>query len=399
MSLLTSGAGGEDSLQVKIAVFSLVLSLVVTMLVPLIAPAYNSETGYTWEEIYFEKSNLEAFTGESMTNMTPWKLSGVYTPWSVDKPVNIDPETGWIYGEDVSSNYAVAGFNGITHVGDTSNIYLDKNQKSSTLLSQTKTNILIEQTSPVWWASTLTGKLNLVGSLVSLFGTPLGISVIETKQVPTDVNSWSFTGYRYEFDPMLRIDYDSQDKDPDYSKASQVDAKLSLVWFKDPYNQGLSTGLILYNNSNNGLLAYISMDDIIENYNQANNYSSRYELDYNGVKVYVNVRFDQNVLLNGSDLKEAFDNGNWSLAITASSMDNFIDIANSNTLSSSMGNLLDTYLDIFTLSMPAVPLTWSMVLWLVCILPLEVSMIMFLSRFGLVGIGAAILGNVFLTML
>jgi hypothetical protein len=64
-----------------------------------------------------------------------------------------------------------------------------------------------------------------------------------------------------------------------------------------------------------------------------------------------------------------------------------------------MGNLLDTYLDIFTLSMPAVPLTWSLVLWLVCILPLEVSMIMFLSRFGLVGIGAAILGNVFLTML
>lgn len=394
MGIFSAGPGGEDTLQVRIAVFAIVLSLVVTMLVPILAPQYDSNTGYGWEQIYIEKMNLEGYTGESMTNMTPWVLSGVYTPWSIDLPVNVDPETGWVYGESI--NYSQDGFYTTTHIGDTNTIYLDPNQKSITPLAQTTSDVTIEETSLAWWASGLNGNINLIGVIA---GTYLGINPFVTEQVPTSVNSWTFTGYRYEFDPMLRIDYSSADKDPDYSTPSQTDAKLSLVWYADEFNQGLSAGLILYNNTDNGLLAYIKSSDIVSNYDQNSNYSSSFQFDFNGVKIYLNIKFDQDVLVSGMDLNEAFDNGHWSLAITAKSMDNYIDVANSNTLSSSMGNLLDTYIQIFKLSMPSVPFLWSIVLWIVCILPLEITMIMFLSRFGILGIGAAILGNVLLTVL
>lgn len=398
MGLLSAG-GGDDTLQVKMAVFCIVLSFIVTMLVPILAPAYNSATGYTWDEVYTEKASVEAFTGESMTNLTPWKLTGVYTPWNVSDPVNIDQETGWLYGQSITG-YSMDGFYTTTHIGDTTYIYLDPDQKSDRPLSVQNQDVTVEVTQLNWWASTLNGNLSPIGFITtyldSIFGTSLTVS---TSQVDTNANTWTYTGYRYEFDPMLRIDFDSNDKTPDYSTESLTDAKLSIIWYKDYSGQGLYGGLILYNNTSNGLIGKISLDDILRNYNTSSAHTTRYQFDFNGVQIYVNILFDQDVLLNGSDLETAFDDGHWSMAVTAASMDNFLDIKNSNSLSASMGNMLDTYLQIFQLSLPAVPLVWSLVLWIVCILPLEVTMIMFLSRFGLAGVAAGILGNVFLTML
>ena len=98
-------------------------------------------------------------------------------------------------------------------------------------------------------------------------------------------------------------------------------------------------------------------------------------------------------------LDEAFNRGYWSLAVTAVSASNLLDLQNSVTLSSSIGNILDTYTQIFTFSMPDVPLLWSMVLWIICILPLDVAILMFLSRFGVMGVGAGIIGTVLATVI
>ena len=392
MGLMSAG-GGDDRLQVGMAIFAIVMSLTVSMLVPIVAPAYDLDTGYSYAEIYTEKANLEAFTGESMMNNTPWRLTAVYTPWNVGDTVNIDPETGWLYGQSI--NYTKTGYSGTTSLGDTTGIYLDKDKKSAMPLTQTSTPLTFIETDTEWWAH------GAIGTALVAFGASLGqIWGVHTSEVEKDVNYWDYTGYRYEFDPMLKIDWSNPNDagDPD-NVVSQTDAKLSLVWFADASGQGLSNGLILYRSSGQGLVYNLYLDQIIEEYNTISGYSSKYPLDFDGVSVYLNIRFDQDVIATSEDLTEAWNDGRWTIAITAKSMDNFMQISSSNSLSNSAANILDTYIKIFTLSMPDVPFLWSMVLWLICILPLDIVVLMFLSRFGILGVGMGILGNVLLGVL
>jgi hypothetical protein len=57
--------------------------------------------------------------------------------------------------------------------------------------------------------------------------------------------------------------------------------------------------------------------------------------------------------------------------------------------------MLETYINIFTLDIPNLSTEWNLVLWVICIMPVGLSVILFLSRFGLAGIGAGILGMAF----
>lgn len=379
MSLLTGG-GGDDRLQVGMAVFAVVVSLVVTMMLPIVAPAYDSDTGYTYADVYLEKATLEAYTGESMTNMAPWRLTGVYTVWTMGDDINnIDPETGWAYGDSID----------YPEIGKTAKIKLDPDEKSDRPLAySTYKDVPITTTEGYWWMYGLNGDLNVIGHIVDWLGyeTTYPVTTIQ------DVNSWQFSGYRYEFDPMLKIDY-SDPSSSDYSKAAQSDAKLSIVWYKDAIGQGLSGGLILYSNTTNGIVANITMEDILASYNEQSRYSTKYQFDFEGVQVYLNLRFDMDVINGSYDLTTAFDEGRWTIAITALSMDNFMDLNTSNTLSNSVANILDTYIKIYTLSFPNIDFLWSMILWIICILPIQLTVLMFLSRFGVVGLGLGVLGS------
>lgn len=400
MGLLSAG-GGDDRLQIGTAVSCIIISLALTMLIPIVAPSYeggDTGTGYTWEQLFQEKQALEAYTGQSMTNLTPWALTGVYTPWSIDQEPNVDPETGWLYGESMA--YVRSGYAGTTDVSQTptNTIYLDPDKRSNYSLIQdiqtTTETVEVKE----WWAASLINPDNY--SLVGLAAIYLGLGELTTheEQRQTDFNYWNFTGYRYEFDPMLKIDWTDPNAS-NYSKPSQTDAKLSVVWYKNNYATGLSSGLILYRNSTNGLVADLTLTEILANYDMTNGYSTQYPLDFNGVNVYINIRFDLDVIQGNVDLTQAWNDGRWSLAITAKSLDNWLNIEDSNSFSTSTANLLDTYIQIFTLSMPNVPLYWSIVLWLICILPLELALMLYLTRFGVAGVGAGILGNVFLGVL
>lgn len=377
-----SGGAGDDRLQVGMAVMMTVMSLVVTMMVPIVAPAYDVDTGYGYADLFAEKSALESYTGESMVNMAPWKLTGVYTPWTVGDPIeNLDPETGWAYGSKITD---------YPDLNKTNGIKLDPGKKSNTPLYQaTFENQAITVEKPIWWYYNFNGdgNLNMIGQIAEFFGA----DTIDTYTDYIDVYSWTFTGYRYEFDPMLKIDYASGTHD--YSVDSQTDAKLSVVWYKTALGQGISGGLVLYNNMTNGIVANILAEDILSEYNQSSNYSTRYTFDFEGVQVYLNLRFDLDVLTGGEDLSKAFDDGRWTIAITAASMDNYMDISSSNSLSSSTANLLDTYIKIYTFSFPTLDFLWSMVLWIVCILPIQLTVLMFLARFGIAGVGLGILGS------
>ena len=387
---LTSSEGGNDGIQIGTIVFCTVISLIIAMMAPFVAPAYDTDTGYTYSDVFLERQALEQFTGESMTNNAPWVLDAVYTPWNPGMPVQVEDDTGWIYGTSV--NYSKAGYMGTTIIGATNTIYLDPDHKSTTPLAQiTATQERQVEVVSEWYYEDIGGLIpNPLAAIVDYFGGSTTKLVTEEY----DVNSWSFTGYRYSFDPMLKIDY-TDPTNPAYSEASQSDAKLSIVWYEDQYGQGLSSGLILWNDKTHGLVANLEVGDIIDQYNAASNYSSKYKLDYEGVTIYVNIRFDQDVIASGVDLAEAFDTGRWSLAISAVSMDNFMDIKSSNSLSTSAGNLVDTYSQIMTFDMPNVPFLWQMVLWILCVLPLMMAVMLFFTRSLITaGVGAGILGSI-----
>ena len=383
-----SGGSGDDRMQVGMAVFAVIVSLIVTMMVPIVAPAYDTDTGYSYADLFAEKSGLENFTGESMINMAPWKLTGVYTPWTVGDPIDNLNDEGWAYGQEIT-NYP--------YLGQTSGIKLDPNQYSDKPLYQsTYKNMQRTVTEPISWYYNFNGdgNLNVIGQIAEFFGA----DTTETRTEVLDINSWTYSGYRYEFDPMLKIDY--QNDTHDYQEIAQSDAKLSIVWYKQINGiQGLSGGLILYDNMTNGVVANITMDDILATYNSGSNYSTRYQFDFQGVQVYLNLRFDLDVTTGGQDLTKAFNDGRWSMAITAASMDNFMDISASNSLSNSTANLLDTYIKIYTFSFPTLDFLWSMVLWIICILPIQLTVLMFLSRFGIAGVGLGIAGSAILALM
>ena len=145
-----------------------------------------------------------------------------------------------------------------------------------------------------------------------------------------------------------------------------------------------------------GIVSNISAESIISNYNVGSNYSTKYTFNFNGTKIALNLMFDADVLKDGTSLDEAFSDGRWSLAITATTADSLLNIEDSNTLSTSIGNIIGTYVDIFTFDVPNMPSNWSMVLWILCILPAEIVMLMFLSRFGILGLLGGVIGNVLL---
>lgn len=387
---MSESSGGNDRLQISLAVFAVVMSLVITMMIPMVAPAYDTGTGYSYADIYAEKASLQSYTGQSMTNLTPFVLTDVYTPYVYGGPVNVD-DAGWLYGERI--DYSRSGQMGQTVIGSTSNIYLDPEYKSSTPLMPAEDTLTYTEHGRAWWAFGADGLPNIFGYTALALG--LTDWVFTSEQKTGDFNNWNFTGYRYVFDPMLYLDYTDPDSTP-YSDPSQQDGTLSVVWYKTRTSQGLSSGLVLYNDKTRGLVANYDITDIVKNYGIGSTYSTRYTLDFNGASIYLNIRFDPQVMAESMDLTTAFDQGLWTLAITAPSMDNFMDIRNSSSLSNSAGSVLQTYFQILSFDLPNVPFNWSIILWVLCVLPIDMAVLMFLSRYGVLGLAAGLLGNVLL---
>lgn len=384
----------DDSLQLKVLMMGVIISLVATALIPYLAPSYESDD---FRELYSARQEVQAFTGASMVNAAPWALEAIYTPYESGPLSEHLSPTGWVYGEKITLENNPDNSVSAQYINQYAAIKLDPNQKSATPLSQGETITGKVQSGIKWYyeAGNNPGEPNYLFQILDWLGADVELYNYTELSQP----SWSYTGYRYEFAPLTKISTDG-------TTIAASDARLSIVWYSEFMNQygeaseGLSGGLVLMNSKTNAILAHITMDEIVSAYNVSSQYSTSYRIDFNGVPIDYNIRFDPEALAAGNaTLDELFSTGAWSMAVTAVSAGNLMDISTSTNLSTSIGGILDTYLDLFKLDLPNVPVTWSMVLWILCILPLEVVIMMFLSRFGIVGIGAGIVGNVLLGVL
>lgn len=385
----------DDSIQITTAVFAVVMSLFITMCVPFLAPEYDT---YDYETLYQARQEVQAFTGASMTNKAPWELTGIYTPYESGPVDDHLTDSGWLYGESITAENNPDNSPSVSGIGEYSGIRRDPNKKSSTPLSQGESqyqDVAVDIKS--YYKATLRGgnDTNNLFKFLDWLGADVDPYIYETVERPT----WSYTGYRYEFAPLTKIATDGN------TTAAQ-DARLSVVWyseFMDAYgvgSEGLSGGLVLMNARTNAILANITMDEVIADYKLGSMYSTAYRMDFDGTLIDFNIRFDPAELASGTyTLDELWTKGFWTMAVTAVSAANFMDIEGSTSLSTSVGGILETYQQIFLFDLPNVPTTWSMVLWVLCILPVEIVMLMFLSRFGAKGLAIGILGNVLLGVL
>lgn len=386
---LLGGGGGDDRLQIELAVFGVVISIVVSALLPVLVPV--NPAGYSLEDIYAERSSLELYTGESMINQAPYKLQHVYTPYTVGQEYHLTEE-GWLYGSELTDNgqpsYVI---DGKQQIGLTE-IRLDPSKKSTVPLYQgdnvatSTVKVSVTGSTGDVWQDIINGIIRLV-----TFGSEGWQVTEEFREYPT----WAFSGYRYELDPMLRISTHDTDGNPQTDTRAVDDAKLSIVWYDLDGQEGISGGLVLYNSKTNAILASYTAAEIVAQYNPMSQNAAKFKLDFDGTPVNMWIRFDPDVIINNLDLSQSFSLGKWTVAFTSTSADLYLDLQNSNSFASSLGSMLETYIGIFTMSLPQLSAEWNLVLWVVCVMPMGLAVILFLSRFGLAGLGAGILGAAF----
>lgn len=352
------GAVGDDGLLVKIAIVGFAMSLVCTAGFAILL---QNNGDYTYDEIQEGREQLISFSGQSMINQTPWKLTHVYTPWHEGLETKVDTD-GWLYGEEISAQ-ELEPYGPMTFA----NIKLDPNQKSSIPLDYSDVTYT-GQTGWKWYAP---GS----GTVASKLLTPFYVAYTafggqSDPRVYGDINthSWNYTGYRYVFDPTLPFANEGEEG------TSTVDGSLSIVWYNYNNQEGLSGGLIIY--GGDILLANYSATDIIADYNTTSGYATVYDFDFGGTVLTLSIRFDQNAIEDGMNLMEAWTLGKWSMAISSPSAGSFFDIDGSSSFTVTAGNMIDTFIKIYTLQVPSFQNQWAnVILWILVGLPMTLAML------------------------
>lgn len=346
----------DDQTLIKIAVFGVTFSILATMG---LAIFMADGSDYDYDSIQGYRDDLIEFSGESMINQNPWILTHIYTPWesSMGTEGHIDAD-GWLYGEEITADDFSGG------LGESANIRLDPDKKSSVPITVSGDTVDYEYVSGLkWWAdSDIVGVWGAIATnyIASQVGADPHTYATETASV------YSFTNYRYVFDPTLPF--------ADTETASSKNGSLSIVWYSFNSQEGISGALQIY--GGNVLLGSYSASDIIAGYNSISGYASTYDFDFNGVNLTLSVRFDQDVIDNGTPLMSAFSAGDWSMAISSVSAGNFYDLDDGVSFTATAGSMVDTFIDIYTFDMPNVNNPWAeTIMWLLVGLPMTLAML------------------------
>lgn len=367
--------GGERTL-IKIAIFCIAMSVMTTCLVTL----YVGGSGdYDYDTINAYRSELTTFSGGQLVNDTPWVLNGVYTPFTPesvadeDIPDHIERDggrtTGWLFGEKITT---------YQYLGEVADIKLDPNQKSNQLLTVGNPYDYSYRNGLEWWNGgndfgvTLINP-KVVSFFINLFDTNADTSNIGYTTVSGSANNWSYSGYRYTFDPVL----------PFNNQASAKDGRLSLVWYAIPGDTGLSGALEIYADKDHEQikLGNISAKDIINVFRSSEGYVQVFDFDFEGTHLNLTIRFDPTVYSTYNTLQAAWDAGAWSMAISSASAGNFFDVENSNAFNVTAGSMLDTFVQIYTFDYPHFDDMWvEFVMWLLVGLPMTMAMLFITMR-------------------
>lgn len=367
---------GEKTL-IKIAIFCIAMSIMTTCLVSLYV---SGSSDYDYDTINAYKSELTTFSGGQLTNDNPWVLDGVYTPFvpsavaAEDIPDHIERDggsnIGWLFGEKITT---------YQYIGQVADIKLDPAQKSNQLLTVGDPFNYEYRNGTSWWNGGNDAGITIINpNVVRWLSNVTGIGNIDDnygyETVSGSANNWSYSGYRYTFDPVL----------PFTSEGSTKDGRLSIVWYQIQNNSGISGALEIYGQSGHEQikLGSISSADIISTfYRSSEGYVHVFDFNFEGTHLDLTIRFDPTIYNTYSTLQDAWDAGAWSMAVSSVSAGNFFDVENSNAFNVTAGSMLDTFVQIYTFDYPHFNDGWTeVIMWLLVGLPMTLAMLFITMR-------------------
>lgn len=368
---------GDDAILIKIAVFGIAMSVMATCLAGLFIFGSGD---YNYDTINAYRSNLVEFSGGELVNDNPWVLTGVYTPFTPnsvpdsDIPNHIEYDEvngikygGWLFGEKIET---------YPDLGKASDIHLDKDQKSNQLLTVGDSTQYTYANGKEFWAGGNEFGIDLSGlgrDIIRFFGNTPGSDYGVTYGTTT-ANNWSYSGYRYVFDPTL----------PFGNEGTSSNGRLSIVWYDIPgEDTGLSGALEVYGSSGSEqvLLGRYSAYDIVQAFRSTMGYVQVFDFKFDDVHLNLTIRFSPTVYSKYATLIDAWNDGAWSMAVSSASAGNFFDVENSDAFTMTAGSTFDTFIKIFTFKQPSLGSAWAdVVLWLIVSLPMTVAMLCVASR-------------------
>lgn len=337
-----SGGGGGDSSWTFGWILVAVIVLMVTPIAMITFLPEKDTSGGEWDN---EVSQLQQeyfnVTGKSSTSeINIWALKGVYTPYD---GVNVGyTDDGWIYGikvKEVTPSQYRPAITGISQSG-ISIRQADNGLYYYTSVPEYRQDIVLA----TWDGDKVTNPDYASVCSMVVFDEAHHSDTFFTTSSKTSSEDhfyYSFTGYRYVYQPLsdYHVSVGGNAIEVNHSTTS-----LSLIWYKYSTLSGIS-GQLTISGSDTGL-SYLTADDIVREFNE-HNYSSTFDMQFNGVTMHLVIRMDP-MFLQSLTVADAYNAGYWSVMVYSDAMAK--DMI-SPTFDMSVENILQTVISLFTFNL------------------------------------------------
>lgn len=331
-------ASSDSEYTYTMLIFAMVLMIVMPIMINNLVPSQAIDVDQdALLDDYYE------FTGSSQghTKEAVWVLTGIYTPYAGGNYGYTDD--GWLYGSRVQYNtpeqyenspqsfkvyrddnglyryyYDTADYDkdkGTGHKGsfriateedhqNNSNIAVGSDIKQSTL-GDLYTHVVFDRSQ----------MSNIFFSPQAKYGEN---GKLYDNSIGGDHFYYEYTGYRYAFQPTS--DSWTSDGDGNKIQITATTTSLSLIWYQYYTQTGISGQLVL-SGSDSGV-AYINGDQIVRAFDSTTN-TARFAMTFNGgVEMGIYVKIDPYATMTlQKTVKEAYDEGYWSIMVTSLSTD------------------------------------------------------------------------------
>lgn len=318
-------SGGGDS---KFAFGLIIFALAMTLLLPIGLSVFTNTVTATDLNTEEQLSGYYDFTGTSPSREAIWSLTGIYTPFGVDRNGEANTtnyghtDDGWLYGESLSiyepsqykdTNYAykvVKGDDGLFRYAYNYQTVPDDPDDPDSPTHE-------ERVSVTYTGNHKSGDLYTDVS----FDPTKKSNIFFTQSMREEQDGffyYQYSGYRMAFQPTSS--YRTQNADGDYIDVIPNTTSLSLVWYQfyTSQNSGISGQLII--SSNDYSVAYLNSAQIIQAFNTTTS-TAKFTLNFSGVPINLYVRIDPIQLANGLSVQQCYDLGYWSVMVTSLSTD------------------------------------------------------------------------------
>ena len=292
-------------------------------------------------------ANYGSMTGTSATNEEIWGLTGIYTPYGVNRDgqpstAHLVLDDGWVAGDRIVE-YTPAQFNNLdgdkekyTVVYDSAKgLYYYKSHGSN--IEGITDNTYDESGSLTNYGSLYTRVAMGVDHKSDIFFT-----IGSKQQLDNGTFYYKFSGYRYCFQPLADYYYDKS------TPVTHTNTSLSLVWYQYTGDQGIAGQLILSGGDQG--VSYLTATQIVQAFNSAS-FTSKFTMKFNNMDMNVYIHLNEYAISHGYSVEQCFNLGYWDVMVTSQSTSVTNGGTTGLTTDFSPTKLLDTLVSLLTFNL------------------------------------------------